>query len=248
MLPETTLATVFLMGLLGSTHCAAMCGGIACALSMNLAPQVRRSHSRVALFLLCYNAGRIASYAVAGAIAGLIGAGVLSVLPPHVLRSTGFFVSAIILFALGLRLAGLRDLFAGLERAGATVWRRIEPFGRRLLPVSGPGAAFAMGMVWGWLPCGLVYSALALAAISASPAHGSLAMLLFGLGTLPMLLAVGAAGRWLGAVSRQPAVRGTAAAVVICLGAAAFYAGLVHAHGERDGDHATHSAVPARAS
>ncbi|MGQ0579209.1 MAG: sulfite exporter TauE/SafE family protein [Betaproteobacteria bacterium] len=182
MTPETTLLAVFLAGLLGGGHCAGMCGGIVGALSSG-------TGSRFPLHL-AYNGGRIASYSAAGAVAGALGGMVLyyDVLP---LQLALYVLANLMLILLGLYLAGWSSLVTRLEAAGRWLWREISPLTRRFLPVDTMPRAFAVGTLWGWLPCGLTYGALAIALVSAGAANGALLMLAFGLGTLPNLLLAG---------------------------------------------------------
>ncbi|HUX26489.1 MAG TPA: sulfite exporter TauE/SafE family protein [Burkholderiales bacterium] len=185
---EAGLAAVFLIGLLGGVHCIGMCGGIVGALTLQT-PRRSRAWS----MHLAYSAGRIASYAAAGAIMGLIGgAGLMfnHILPVQLL----FYVLAnLVLIGLGLYLAGLNKWLARLESLGGWLWRRIQPYSVRFLPADTAPKAFALGTLWGWLPCGLVYSVLATALVSGGAARGAGLMLAFGLGTLPNLLLAGMA-------------------------------------------------------
>ncbi len=214
---ETTLITALTIGLLGSTHCIGMCGGIVGALNTGLMESGQRSGVSLALHHLNYNAGRIASYAAMGAAVGIIGAQASKVdLATTV--SIGKLIAGTFMIALGLYLAGWWQVLTSLEKAGAHLWRHIEPLGRRFLPVTSPTHAFGLGLVWGWLPCGLVYSALTLAMISASPLEGALTMLSFGLGTLPMLLAMGNVAGNLGSLARHPVTRRVAGAAIILFG------------------------------
>jgi sulfite exporter TauE/SafE len=189
-LPLALLVTGFLSGV----HCVGMCGGIVCAFSAN-GGGLRRQ--------LAFNFGRITSYAAAGAAAGLVG-------------SAGAWAAGAAP-AQAARYAG--RLLAGIEALGAPLWRRLQPLAARLLPAQRPSQAYAAGLVWGWLPCGLVYGALAAAAFAGGPAAGALAMLAFGLGTLPNLLAAGLAAARLRAFTARRAVRLAAGALVFGFGA-----------------------------
>lgn len=184
-----------------------MCGGIVGALSLRLPQAVQKSARRLLPYALCYNVGRIVSYACAGALAGLIGAQLLDRLAAAHAELAGTFLSSAILVALGLYIAGWTRLLAPLELAGAWVWQRIEPLGRRLLPVGSPGQALALGLLWGWLPCGLVYGALTFALAAGGASQGAALMAAFGLGTLPMLLAMGTAAGGLRRLSLAPGLR-----------------------------------------
>lgn len=180
---ETLLAAAFTAGLLGGVHCAAMCGGIVGAVSRGQAQGSTRW--RIAF---AYNGGRIASYSIAGLLAGTLGqAGVAMRGGPmvqHLLLAAG----SAALIVLALYLAGIAPFMRAVEGAGAAVWRRIQPWSRRFLPVDTMPRALGLGAVWGWLPCGMVYAVLLSALATGDAAHGALVMLAFGLGTLPNLL------------------------------------------------------------
>ncbi|MGA9033508.1 MAG: sulfite exporter TauE/SafE family protein [Sulfuricaulis sp.] len=235
---EITLVSAFLVGLLGSTHCLGMCGGIVGALTLGLHDDIRRSPVRLFPYLAAYNIGRIASYAIAGALLGALSAKALSLAPPAQVRWIVKLVTGGFMIALGLYLAGWWPGLAALERLGGKLWVRIEPFGRRFLPVDHPLKALALGLVWGWLPCGLVYSALAWSLASGDAVQGAALMLAFGLGTLPMLLAMGATARWLGHVARLVWVRRGAGALILLFGLYTLFA--PGAHSGHGGEHAGH--------
>jgi sulfite exporter TauE/SafE len=185
---EAGIAAAFLIGLLGGVHCVGMCGGIVGALAAQMPRRARAWDLHLA-----YNAGRIASYMAAGAIIGMVGgAGLLfsQILPVQMLL---YVLANLVLIGLGLYLAGLGNQLARLESLGAWLWRRIQPYSARFLPADTPAKAFALGTLWGWLPCGLVYSLLATALLSGGAGGGALVMLAFGLGTLPNLLLAGLA-------------------------------------------------------
>jgi sulfite exporter TauE/SafE len=223
-----SLLAAFLAGLLGSLHCVGMCGGIVGALTLRLPQEVRASPTRLLPYVLSYNVGRITSYAIAGALAGLLGAQALATLSLEHAQLVGKWVSAIFMMALGLYLAGWSRGLADLERLGARLWRLIEPLGRRYLFLTGPHEALALGLVWGWLPCGLVYAVLAWSFVAGGALQGAALMLAFGAGTLPMLLAIGAASRWLGEHVRSPRLRRAAGITVLLLGVFALIAPIGH--------------------
>lgn len=208
MTDVTTWAALFTMGLLGSTHCIGMCGGITTALGM--AVQGGGTSRRVALTLL-YNLGRIASYATAGLMVALLGAlGRDHLALGPVLR----VLAGVFMIALGLYIAGWWRGLVRLEHVGQYIWKYLQPIGQRFLPVTGPGRALALGAVWGWLPCGLVYSALVLALAARSPWEGAMGMVFFGLGTLPVMLVMGLAS---GGLLRRLQTRGVRSAAGVML-------------------------------
>jgi sulfite exporter TauE/SafE len=244
MTDEITLLSAFLVGLLGSTHCLGMCGGIVSALTLGLTQDIRRSPWSLAPYLLAYNAGRIASYVLAGAALGALGAGVFGLAPKVEARWLVKLVTGAFMIALGLYLAGWWPGLQHLEKWGGAIWKRIEPLGRRFLPVNRPLKALGFGLVWGWLPCGMVYAALAWALAAGSAAQGASLMLAFGLGTLPMLLAIGAAAEWLKDFVRHPWVRRAAGLTVLLFGLYTIFAPGGHQHGAgttpASGTHAGH--------
>jgi len=224
---ETLAVSAFAVGLLGGVHCVAMCGGIAAALNL---PSRRAALSaagggtlaadltgQVPLHL-AYSAGRIGSYGVAGAIAGSVG-GVAAfaevVLPAQILLA---LVANALVVLLGVYLAGAGAGLARLEAVGSALWHRIAPLGRHFLPADTPARAVGAGAVWGWLPCGLVYSVLALALASGDAAHGALVMLAFGLGTVPNLLLAGLALERFRGLIAHPRIRLAAGLAVAALG------------------------------
>lgn len=198
------LAAMAALGLASGLHCVGMCGGIVTAFG------ARRAQPWVHTAI--FNAGRISSYAVAGAAAGALG-------------SLGWYASGgqsalyvlanVVLIFVGLHLAGLQSPMRWLERLGAPLWRRVQPVAARFMQVRTLGGAYRAGLAWGWLPCGLVYGALAASAFAGSPAGGAAGMAAFGLGTAPWLFAAGvAAARLRGWMSRRAVRLGVGGAVL----------------------------------
>ncbi|HNA83038.1 MAG TPA: sulfite exporter TauE/SafE family protein [Thiobacillaceae bacterium] len=212
-MPELTLLAALVTGFLGAGHCVGMCGGIVTALSF------QNGRPRAPFILhLAYNAGRLAGYALAGGLAGLAGSAAFlsdSLLP---VQQALFGLAQVVLILLGLYLAGLNQSVLAIERLGGGLWRRIQPRLGRLLPVRSAGQALAAGLIWGWLPCGLVYSMLVSALAAGGPVQGALLLLAFGLGTLPNLLLMGWAADELRTITRHPWLRRLAGLVVAGLG------------------------------
>lgn len=185
-------AAMFAAGLASGVHCVAMCGGIVAAFdTVRAIPIQAKIDWRLRL---AFNAGRISTYAAAGGIAGTLGAAAYAsgVLPA---QQTLQIAASVMLILVGLYLAGAGRLLSRFEALGLPLWRRLRPLAARLLPARTPAQSYAAGLVWGWLPCGMVYAALAGAMLAGSALNGALAMAAFGLGTLPFLLAAG----WLAA-------------------------------------------------
>ena len=201
---------LFLIGLLGGTHCIGMCGGIVSALSMG-------GPSRFPLHL-AYNAGRITSYAAAGAVAGALGGLSLTLSGQLPVRIVLYVLANLMLVALGLYLTGITQALAFTERFGKKLWLHLQPLSKRYLPARTVAQAFPLGLLWGWLPCGLVYSALATALTSGSALHGAGLMLAFGVGTLPNLLLAGLLAVRLKDYAAKPVVRLVAGLLVLGFG------------------------------
>jgi uncharacterized protein len=180
---ENHFLALFIVGLLGGGHCVGMCGGVVGALSLQ-GPAGAPSLP----IHLAYNLGRIASYALAGLLLGALGAAAGSLQP---LQYGLYLLASLMLVAMGLYLLGATRSLAWIEQGGQSLWRRIQPLTQGFLPVRGVTQALPLGFLWGWLPCGLVYSALTTALASGSARQGALLMMSFGLGTLPNLLLAG---------------------------------------------------------
>lgn len=208
------LLTAFLTGLLGSTHCVGMCGGISAALSFAL-PIDARHGLRLFLFQLIYNSGRILTYTLLGLAAGLL----LQSLPGDWAQSAWpRLLAALMMILLGLYLAGWSRLLQKLEGVGGKLWQTLQPLRRKILPVDNLPKAMLAGMIWGFLPCGLVYSALTLAMARADATLSAITMLAFGLGTLPLLLLTGSFAATLRQALQKTGVRRAAGLCVIVFG------------------------------
>lgn len=206
------LLAAFAVGVLGGVHCLGMCGGIVGAITFGSAAHAPPAWTH----LLAYNLGRMGSYVLAGGLAGGLGASLLTLMPQ------GQFVlqvlAAVVLILLGFYIGGWCQLIAHIERLGGLVWRRIEPLGRRFIPVRTKGQALVVGAVWGWLPCGLVYSVLIWAIAAGGAWQGASLMAAFALGTLPNLMLMGLFAARMAALVRQLWVRRAAGGLMIAYG------------------------------
>ena len=217
---DFTLTSALLLGLFSTVHCIGMCGGIMGALAFSLPQEVRSRPWHFAVYLVAYNLGRLTSYAVAGALLGSLGQGLYSLLSPRwgdILLLGG---GATLLISTGLYLAGWFPRFALIEHIGQPLWRRLEPLGRRLIPVRSPWQALAYGLVWGWLPCGLIYTALLFTITVGDASRGALFMILFGLGTLPAVTGIGILAELFRRAARNSGLRRVGGVALILLGLA----------------------------
>jgi len=234
MVIETSYLAAFLIGLLGGVHCIGMCGGIVGALCIGLGNNLggeqdktaQQNFLKVLPFLLSYNLARISSYTLAGILMGGLGWLGSHLITIYSIQQTLEIIAAGFMLALGLYIAGWWKGLASIERLGGKlVWKRLEPFGRRFMPVTTYRQAFFLGLIWGWLPCGLVYSVIIWTISTQSPLEGGLLMLSFGLGTLPNLLLMGVFASTLNQFIQQPWVRQVAGIMIMAFAGVMFYRG-----------------------
>ncbi|MBF1286202.1 sulfite exporter TauE/SafE family protein [Neisseria sicca] len=199
---DITFFTLFLLGFFSGTHCVGMCGGLSSAFALQLPPHL----NRLGLIVLL-NLGRISSYVLIGLIVGLVGQIGISLDDTRWLQNGLYVAANVLLLLLGLYLAGLSTAATQIERIGRPIWKRLNPILNRLLPIKSVPACFGVGMLWGWLPCGLVYSASLYALGSGNAVQGGLYMLAFALGTLPNLLAMGIFAAQLKTLLQRRAIR-----------------------------------------
>jgi len=189
MMSEYNFWAALLVGFFSAGHCFGMCGGIVGAFSANLPLHHRMSPRHRIIYILSYNLGRIVSYMSAGALIGY-SISYFSVKSSIFLYSLQLF-AGFMLIAIGLYIANWLNLIRKTEILGKLLWPVISPFAQRFVPFKSPLSALPFGIIWGWLPCGLVYSVLTWSAASGSAINGALIMLGFGLGTLPAMISMG---------------------------------------------------------
>lgn len=226
MNPDLQFFAAALVGLMGGVHCFGMCGGVVGAFSQALPREKAWTLQQRFGFLLSYNSGRIFSYVMAGiAVGGLSGAlASRSTMAP--VMSGLQLLAGLMLILMGLYISQWSGLLAKIEQAGQPVWQALAPLRQRLLPIATKPKAFAAGLLWGWIPCGLVYSTLTWALASGDPVDGGLIMLGFGLGTLPALLVMGAAAEKLAIVLRNERTKLLSSLVLIVYGGQMAYIAL----------------------
>ena len=230
------LLSAFVIGLLGSGHCIAMCGGITSMLTSALPTPIPHKYENQqipvnnqenpckaynkTILVICYNLGRITSYAFIGAIVGFTGSIAAKNLgaPLAALR----IISAVFMILLGLYLGQWLMWLNRIEALGKYLWRYISPLASKAIPVNSPAKALSLGVIWGWLPCGLVYSTLTWALASGSIVSGASIMLFFGLGTLPALLTLSIGMTSMKKHLIKPLVRQTMALILISYGIYSF--------------------------
>jgi len=205
------LGSALILGLLGGGHCLGMCGGLMGALTLAIPPEQRGRRLRL---LLAYNLGRVLSYGCAGLLLGLAGWAVASSPAALALR----LLAALLLIVMGLYLAGWWSGLTRIEALGRGLWRHIQPVASRLLPVSSLPRALLLGALWGWLPCGLVYSTLLWAASQGNAGYSAALMLAFGVGTWPVLLATGLAAERVNTLLKRRSVRVAGGVLVMLFG------------------------------
>jgi len=180
------LAAAFGAGLLGSAHCLGMCGGISGLFAVGATVASFRTQIPLAI---AYNVGRVLSYAFLGVTVAALGGAAVGAIPS--LAGPVRLASGLLIMIVGLQVAFNWRLLAPVEKVGAVIWNRLVPHAKGLIPATSIASAAGLGLIWGWLPCGLVYGALLLAATTADPVGGGLVMIAFGLGTMPAMIATG---------------------------------------------------------
>lgn len=210
------LIGAFMVGVVGSAHCIGMCGGIASLISID--PNVPKLNSKKITNIVGYNLGRLSSYALLG---GILGGALASLVELSQLTQllTGLrVVAAILMIALGLYIGQWWFGILKVESIGKGIWRYISPIAQKLIPIKHPLHAIPLGFLWGWLPCGLVYSMLSWAIVSGSALAGAGTMLAFGLGTLPSMLAFGVGAAFINQLKSSSLFKRTAGALLIIYG------------------------------
>jgi len=232
MIDTVILLPLFTLGLVSGAHCIGMCGGIMGALGMAIPAEAKAKRWAI---LVAYNLGRISSYTLIGLLAGMFAAQFAALGGGMALRVLAGFL----LIAMGLYMADWWRGLTRLEALGRYLWVYIQPLGRGLMPVDNLPKALLLGMLWGWLPCGLVYTALAMAMTQPAPGAAAGAMLAFGAGTLPAVLLAGIAAQQLARFLQRRQVRVALALLIIVFGVWTIWGASGHSHGH----HRQHQAV-----
>ncbi len=230
-----TIGAALVAGLVGSGHCLGMCGPLAA-----LAGLRREGRGAAAVSALTHNLGRLLSYALLGALVGALGMAAGSLAPVAAAGPALRIALGVVLVLLGVQLVApgfrLNPLDLVGRKLGVPLWRRLQPLTLRLNQRKGVAANLARGMLWGWLPCGLVYSLLALAAVSGTAGSGALVMVAFGVGTLPAMLGVGLLGSPFAGLSKAR-LKPLMGAMMIASGFAVSAMPVMHLSGAHDHSH-----------
>lgn len=227
---DISLVSAFVVGLFSTLHCLGMCGGIIGALTFSLPQEVRQHRWRLFPYISAYNLGRITSYTLAGALMGWLGDQLFTVISPDSGHLILQGIASAMMIGIGLYLAGWFPRFAYIEQLGRPLWKKLEPLGKKLIPVRSPWHAWLFGLVWGWLPCGLVYSALIISGTVGDATYGALFMLSFGAGTLPSVMTAGILTGWIARLSRMSHLKTAVGLLLIILALISFYLTWSHGH------------------
>ena len=221
-----SLGAAFIAGLAGSVHCVAMCGGISAALGV-MARRRGLTTGAAALQALGNQVGRVGSYALAGAGCGAFGGVLVTLFDLEPLSLAVRIGGGCLLMAVAARVLFGWQLTAPLERQGARTWAWLVP---RLhgLPLRGFGGAVLLGIGWGWMPCGLVYSMLVFATTTGSALRGAATMALFGIGTWPLLLGTSLFSGQFAKVAVARGIHATAGVILLACGAATVAGAVLH--------------------
>ena len=215
MIDWLVIGAALMSGLLGGVHCAAMCGGIATGLSFGQRPAGAGAQW---LQALQPNLGRVLGYTLAGAIVGGFGHGLVALAQAPTLALAMRMAVGAMMVVVAIRLLSPTAKFNPLAGPGRALWQRLQPLQRGLLPADTVFKRIAVGMLWGWLPCGLSATLLATAWLQASAAHGALTMAAFGLGTLPIMLPLTWSGARFGQRLQRGGLRTAAGLLVLVAG------------------------------
>lgn len=237
-----SISAALIAGIAGSGHCFAMCGGLAGALGMR-ARIASASNAATLGNIAAYQLGRVGGYTMAGALAGSLGTALQSVVDLAKFATVVRVASGVLLVLIAIRILSGWNALTGLERLGAHLWRNLQPLAKHSAARGGLSSSLLLGLLWGWLPCGLVYSMLLFAALSSNAWTGAMLMLAFGIGTLPSMLASGMLAANLQTLFKQRWPRAVSGVLLLIFGTwmatAALHATLgAHEHAQSHQHHA----------
>jgi sulfite exporter TauE/SafE len=222
-----SLSAAFVAGMAGSVHCLAMCGGLSAALGL----RARRAPNapRASLLAACHQAGRLTSYTLAGDIVGAFSGLLQGILDFDRMALIARMLAGLMLITISLGVLFHRRPLAIVERMGGSLWRRVAPLARSL-PAAGIGSSLLLGMLWGWLPCGFIYSMLMFAALKGGAIQGAALMLCFGLGTVPAVFGASLISAQVGRVTMARGLNVAAGWLLLVFGALTMFGPWNYAH------------------
>jgi len=235
------LITAFSLGFLGSPHCAGMCGGIIGVVHSVVVNEVGSKKKQV-VYSLAFNSGRLLSYSIAGMIAATLGSSLIGLIGMESSHAAMQMIAGAFMLALGLSIAGWWSGLSRIESFGLKFWGLLQPITTRFMPVRSKTQALLLGSLWGWLPCGLVYTALLLVLATGDALQGGLTMLAFGLGTLPMMALLGLSAGKINQWRANTRFRSVMGSVIILFGVVTFI-GLLGPGSQHDLGHSEPSAT-----
>jgi len=220
-------SAAFVVGMAGSVHCLAMCGGISGALGM----RSRRvaGPSAAAMHAVTYQIGRLSSYTLAGAIVGASGATLQAMFDLDRIALAARIMAGLVLICMALGVLFNWRPLSRLERLGGRLWSRMAPLARKL-PADGFAGSLLLGMLWGWLPCGFIYSMLIFAALTGGTLQAAVMMLCFGLGTAPAVFGASLLSARLWRFTVAQGLNTAAGWLLLAFGALMMLGPLSHAH------------------
>lgn len=207
------VSAAFLTGLLGSAHCLGMCAGISGLFAVNANVATLRQQLPMAI---AYNLGRILTYMLLGIVVASFGGALVESKP--MLARPILMITGVVIILIGLQVAFNWRLLSPIEKMGGLLWQKISPIAKHLVPVTSLPRALGLGLLWGWLPCGLVYSVLLIAATSSTPVGGAATMAAFGIGTMPAMVMTGVGAAKLSAITRRRGTRLGLGLLIVALG------------------------------
>ena len=222
-----SLSAAFVAGMAGSIHCLAMCGGLSGALGL----RARRASTAKRAFLLAasYQAGRLTSYTLAGAIVGAFSGLLLGMLDFDRMTLVARALAGLVLISVGVGALFHWRPLAVVERMGGRLWRHVAPLARSL-PATSITGSLLLGMLWGWLPCGFIYSMLIFAALKGGALQGAALMLCFGLGTAPAVFGASVVSAQMGRVAMARGLNVAAGWLLLLFGAVTILGPWNHVH------------------
>lgn len=205
------ILTALLMGLTGSAHCLTMCGSLSVALGFSIP-----KHKSFWLYALFVSFGRVFGYGVIGLTANVIAQSILVASNGHILYLS--ILSGVLMIGIGLHISGLSSVIVRIEVIGRFIDKALTPIKQKIMPIDSLGKCLLYGLLWGFLPCGLVYTALSLALVSPTPGAAFGVMVVFGFTTIPAVVGMTIFSRQLTKIFNNQIIKLLLGAIISCVG------------------------------